>query len=46
MARSSISSLVSVGSDELVAMGGLLEAMECLRLVNGSADEVAMNLDS
>ena len=43
MARSSVPFAFSGGSDELVAMGGLSEAMERLRLVSGSADGVAMN---
>lgn len=34
---------VSVGVDDVVAIGGLLDAMERLRLVSGSAVSVAMH---
>lgn len=42
IARLSFPSESSVGVEEVVAIGGLFEAMECLRLVNGSAVEVAI----
>ena len=41
-ARLSVPSETSVGVEEVVAIGGLFEAMERLRLVNGSAVEVAI----
>ena len=41
-ARLSIPLLDSGGSDELVTIGGLLEAIERRRLVSGSANEFAI----